>query len=123
MNANHRPTAANAQSKLENIDESFFDNHAGYLLYQLNHGSHDDTVSFMDMCKNLEAVFNVELNISDISNHTVTDLVRYLIALPNMSISEINQQLMELEKFLEWTMSEGIPTQFLLFPTLEEADE
>jgi len=124
MNANHRPTTANSQSKLENIDESFFDNHAGYLLSkELNQGGIDAIGSFMAMCNHLENVFNLELKIRDISNQTVTDLVKYLIALPNISIPEINLQLMELEKFLEWTLSEGIPTQFLLFPTLEEADE
>jgi len=124
MNANHRPTAANAQTKLENIDESFFDNHPGYLLSkELNQGGIDAIESFMHMCNHLEKVFNIKLKIRDISNQTVTDLVKYLIALPNISIPEINLQLMELEKFLEWTTSEGIPTQVLLFPTLEEADE
>jgi len=124
MNANHRPTAANSQCKIEFIDESFFDNHAGYLLSEkLNQGGNDAIDSFMHMCNHLEKVFNLELKIRDISNQTITDLVKYLIALPNVSIPDINMQLMELEKFLEWTLSEGIPTQFLLFPTLEEADE
>ena len=117
MNANHRPTAANSQCKIEFIDESFFDNHAGYLLSEgLNQGGIDAIESFMTMCNHLGNVFNLKLNISDISQNTVMAFMMYLTESPNMSIAEINLQLEELREFIGWTMDNEIPTQDLVIP-------
>jgi len=124
MSLNKLQTTVNSQNESKIIDESFFDNQAGYLMSEeLSQGGNEAVVAFIDMCNHLENVFNFELDIIDVSLQTVCDLMMYLLDIPNKSIPEINLQLMELRKFLVWTMKNGIPTQDLSFPRVLAPEE
>jgi len=124
MSLNKLQPTVNSQTVLESIDESFFDSHAGFLMSEeMNQGGKAAINAFMTMCNHLENVFNLKLNIIDISQQTVADLMMYLNGIPDMSIAEINSQLTELREFIGWTRDNGIPTQDLSFPQVLTPEE